>query len=125
MRPYRLLLAIALISSQGCASPQETRATDPLDPLVVAPENYSVLLENERVRVLDFRLPAGKSEGAHRHPTYLAYALGDFEMRFTLADGSTVDRRVSAGAVIWNPAVIHSSMNTGATEAHALLIELK
>jgi hypothetical protein len=33
------------------------------DPLPLYPENYKVIVENERVRVLDFRLRKGAKEG--------------------------------------------------------------
>jgi quercetin dioxygenase-like cupin family protein len=95
------------------------------DPVVVAPGNYRVLLENSHVRVLDFRLSAGESEGQHAHPRYVVYVLEPFRLRFSFLDGSAIVREASAGEVFWSEAVTHASTNIGTTEAHAVLIELK
>ncbi len=38
------------------------------DPFTLYPENYKVLFENDRVRVLDFRLAKGATEKTHQHP---------------------------------------------------------
>jgi hypothetical protein len=35
------------------------------DPLPLYPEDYKIIGENERVRVLDFRLRKGAKEGSH------------------------------------------------------------
>jgi hypothetical protein len=61
------------------------------DPLPLYPEDYKIIVENERVRVLDFRLRKGAKEGSHsrRSPggVHAAGGLaqrggaGDFERR--------------------------------------------
>jgi hypothetical protein len=40
---------------------------DSLDALVAAPEHHSVLLENDRVRVLEARVEAGQTVPVHTH----------------------------------------------------------
>lgn len=96
------------------------------DPVAAYPDNYTVLFEDERVRVLDFRLRRGATEDFHRHPPNVAVFLGDFRIRFRLPDGSVAERVARPGDVAYSPApVVHSPVNVGDTDAHGILIELK
>lgn len=95
------------------------------DPLPLYPENYKVLLENDRVRVLDFQLKKGAREDFHAHPAAITYVLAPFKIRFTFPDGSTQIREAKAGEVFYGDALIHASENIGETDAHGLLIEMK
>jgi quinol monooxygenase YgiN/quercetin dioxygenase-like cupin family protein len=95
------------------------------DPVPLFPENYTVLLENERVRVLDFRLRRGARESSHSHPAHVVYVLAPFRIRFTFPDGSHGMREAKAGDVLWSEPVTHASENVGETDAHGILVELK
>ena len=95
------------------------------DPVPIYPGNYKVLLENERVRVLDFQLKKGAKEDFHAHPAAVTYVLAPFKIRFTFPDGSTRIREAKAGDVFYGDALIHASENIGDTDAHGLLIEMK
>jgi quinol monooxygenase YgiN/quercetin dioxygenase-like cupin family protein len=95
------------------------------DPVPLYPDNYKVLIENDRVRVLDFRLRKGDTERFHAHPAHVLYVLEPFTIRFKLPDGRTAERRTRAGEVLYSEAVMHSPTNIGETDAHGILIELK
>ncbi len=95
------------------------------DPVPLYPDNYKVLVENDRVRVMDFRLRRGDSEKLHSHPAHVVYVLEPFTVRFTLGDGTTRTRQVKAGEVLFSEAVTHSPVNVGTTDAHGILVELK
>ena len=95
------------------------------DPLPLYPENYELLFENDRVRVLDFRLRRGATEKPHHHPAHVAYILVPMKIRFTLPDGQTRLREASAGDVLYSEEVTHASENIGDTDAHGILVELK
>jgi len=95
------------------------------DPVPLYPGNYTVLLENERVRVLDFQLKKGAKEDFHAHPAAVTYVLAPFKIRFTFPDGSTRIREAKAGEVFYGDALTHASENIGDTDAHGLLIEMK
>jgi quercetin dioxygenase-like cupin family protein len=95
------------------------------DPLSLYPENYKVLFENDRVRVLDFRLKNGARENAHTHPAHVAVFLENFKIRFTLPDGKTAIRDAHPGEVSFSETVTHASENVGGTDAHGILVELK
>jgi quinol monooxygenase YgiN/quercetin dioxygenase-like cupin family protein len=100
-------------------------ATAAQDPVPLYPENYKVVLENERVRVLDFQLKKGAKEDFHAHPAAVTYVLTPFKIRFTFPDGTTRIREAKAGEVFYGDALTHASENIGDTDAHGLLIEMK
>lgn len=95
------------------------------DPVKTAPKIYKVLLENDRVRVLEVRLKPGKKSPMHSHPAYIAYALSTCKVRFTLPDGKTKEIKIKAGEAAWSDAESHAVDNIGNTEVHVLNIELK
>jgi quinol monooxygenase YgiN/quercetin dioxygenase-like cupin family protein len=95
------------------------------DPVPLYPQNYKVLLENERVRVLDFQLKKGAKEDFHAHPAAVTYVIAPFKIRFTFPDGSSRIREAKAGDVFYGDALTHASENIGDTDAHGLLIEMK
>lgn len=95
------------------------------DPVPVYPANYTVMIENDRVRVMDFRLRKGDREDFHSHPAHVLYVLEPFTISFRFPDGRTGTRRAKAGEVLFSEAVTHSPTNVGDTDAHGILIELK
>lgn len=95
------------------------------DPLPIYPDNYKLLFENDRVRVLDFKLRKGDREDFHSHPAHVALVLTGFKIRFTLPGGETRIRETKDGDVLFSEAVIHSPENIGDTDAHGILIEMK
>lgn len=95
------------------------------DPVPVFPGNYKVMIENDRVRVMDFKLRKGDSEEFHAHPAHVLYVLRGFKIMFKFPDGRTAIRETKAGDVLFSEAVTHSPTNIGDTDAHGLLIELK
>lgn len=109
--------AVALAACAGTALAQ--------DPVPLYPANYKVMIENDRVRVMDFRLRKGDTERFHSHPAHVLYVLEPFTIRFKLPDGSTALRQAKAGEVLFSEAVTHSPTNIGEGDAHGILVELK
>ncbi len=96
----------------------------PQDAIKAAPNNFKVLLENDRVRVLDFHGNAGEKVAMHSHPAYVSYTVsGSGKSKFTSPDGKTTETEVEVGKALWHDAETHASESTGTV--HALLIELK
>ena len=112
-----LLTVFSLVLFAGAAAAQ--------DPVPLYAQNYKVLLENDRVRVLDFQLKKGAKEEFHAHPAAVTYVLAPFKIRFTFPDGSTRIREAKAGDLFYGDALTHASENIGDTDAHGLLIEMK
>jgi len=119
-----VLIGLLLLPRMGRAQGNAAPTTVP-DPLALYPQNYTVLFENDRVRVLDFRLAKGASEKTHRHPANVAVFLKDVKIRFTLPDGQTKIREARAGEVSYSEATAHASENIGDADAHGILVELK
>ena len=96
-----------------------------LDAAIVASETYKVYLENDRVRVLEYRIKPGEKNAMHSHPDYLWFALVPEKFKLTLSDGKTIDSEAKAGEVFFSEAENHAYENVGSNEAHGFLIELK
>ena len=95
------------------------------DPVKVSPETHKVLLENDRVRVLDVRIKPGEKVPMHSHPANVVYVLADYKVKSTAPDGKTEEREGKAGAAVWREALTHTVENVGTTELHVVHIELK
>jgi len=95
------------------------------DPVPTYPDNYKVLAENDRVRVLDFKLRKGAKENFHSHPAAVTYVLVPFKIRFTFPEGTTRIREAKAGDVFFGEPLVHASENIGDTDAHGILVEMK
>jgi quercetin dioxygenase-like cupin family protein len=91
----------------------------------VAPDVYKVVFENDRIRVLEARMPVGARTEMHSHPDYLVYALQDGKVKFTAPSGETGEVEIKAGDVMWREAEEHATDNVGQTEVHALFVEPK
>jgi quercetin dioxygenase-like cupin family protein len=95
------------------------------DPVVTDGDKYRVVLENERVRVLEYRDSPGQRTSPHFHSDYVLCALSAFKRRFVLSDGREAVREVRPGDVAWGKAQSHIGENVGSTETHVLIVELK
>ena len=79
-----------------------------LDPVKLSPQMYTLLLENEHVRVLEFRCKPGEKEPLHSHPAMVAYSPTASKVRDTPRDGETVERETKPGTAVWVEAATHS-----------------
>ena len=95
------------------------------DPVQAHPDFFRVLLDNDRVRVIDDLVPTGAKVGMHSHPEYVVYPLNSYRMKFTFPDGSTRVVDVEQGVARYVPGMVHAEENIGTTDAHALLVEIK
>ena len=103
-------------------------AADAQDAVKAMPKSFRVVLENDKVRVLEFTGRPGMGicgEGVHSHPAHLTVVLNNWHLRATLADGTVRERERSFGEVFWSEAETHKVENTGKNITRALIIELK
>jgi hypothetical protein len=96
-----------------------------LDPVIVDPDKFSARFENERVRVLEARIPPGEGHGMHWHPQHLVYTLSPYKVQDTFPDGSTKNMERDADEVLWGEELSHATVNVGETAVRALIIEFK
>jgi quercetin dioxygenase-like cupin family protein len=95
------------------------------DPVKISPQYYTVRIDNDRVRVLEYRLKPGQKEPMHSHPPGFVYRLADARARVSLPDGSASVIEDHAGDLTWRGPTTHAYENVGNTDVHAIGVELK
>jgi len=94
------------------------------DPVETNPGLYHVVMENARVRVLEYQDRPGDRTTPHRHPDSVMLTLSSFRRRLIAGDRST-DVVLESGTTRWLDAQEHAGENIGETETHVIFVELK
>jgi quercetin dioxygenase-like cupin family protein len=95
------------------------------DPARTDPDKYTVVFENDRVRVLEYLDHPGDRTTEHAHPDSVMYTLSSFRRRLYGAAGESRDVEIEAGATGWLPAQKHAGHNIGDSDTHVVFVELK
>ena len=95
------------------------------DPLTVGPTIYRLILENERVRVLEARFQPGEKIGPHTHPDHVVVVTSAGKLRVTTTKGKTQEIDGKVGDTFFIAAETHSAENVGTTEFVCVITELK
>jgi hypothetical protein len=105
---------------------------DELDALVAAPGNHHVMLENDRVRVIETQVPVKATTPVHTHRwASVEYVLSTTDFIRRTGDGQVefdtrTDGRPGHLEVLWSgPRPPHSIENVGDAELLVLMVELK
>jgi beta-alanine degradation protein BauB len=93
------------------------------DALQVAPQVVSVVLENDRIRVLDFKFRKGDKTAMHSHPANFVYALETGTFRSTSPDGKSTTVTMKKGDSSFSERNTHSVEYL--TSGELLQVELK
>jgi hypothetical protein len=104
---------------------KQSREAAKEDPITTDGDKYSVVLENERVRVLRYHDKPGDRTLQHAHPDYVLYADSSFKRRLTFPDGRRQEVDVKKGSVGWMNAHMHIGENIGDTDTDVIIVELK
>jgi len=102
-----------------------------LDALIAAPEHHTLLMQNERVRVLQTLIPAGETTGVHIHrwPSVIHTLSFSHFIRRDEHGTITQDTRTSQALrseFAWSrPLPPHSIENVGGGEIRLIMVELK
>ena len=115
-----LVVAVLFVGSLAGAAEVGER-----DLAKLSPQDVKVLLENDRVRVLEVRHQPGVKEPMHSHPAYISYFLDATKVKVTTPDGKTTVRDRKAGEIQFSEPTTHALENIGTTEQHVLVVELK
>ncbi|HET9334746.1 MAG TPA: cytoplasmic protein [Gemmatimonadota bacterium] len=115
----RTILALLALTSLGAGS---AFAQDPVD---VDSEHYTVMFENDQVRVLKIRYGPNEESVMHEHPAGVAVYLGDIRGQFTLPDGQVLELEGKAGDAEWTAAGAHLPKNLTDQPFELVLVELK
>ena len=96
------------------------------DPIKVASNVYKkVILDNEKVRVLQVEFAPGDVAPWHQHPNHVIYVIagGKIEITDKGKEAKTMD--LNEGVAIYMPAVTHMAKNVGTTTIKLVVTELK
>jgi hypothetical protein len=94
------------------------------DAVTAAPDLYTVIEENDRVRILLYVGGPGPASEMHEHPDLVAVALTDASVRFTNTAGQSMEIEMPAGAAMFDAAGSHST-EVLKGESRIILVELK
>jgi len=95
-----------------------------LDPAATNSTHYTVIFENDRVRVLEYTDQPGDRTTPHEHPDSVMYTLSSFRRRLYSGEVER-DVEITAGTTSWLPAQQHAGHNIGDTPTHVIFVELK
>jgi len=112
-----LCLAVVCVCGATLLSAQDAVKADP--------KHYSVVSENDQVRILKVHYGPREKSVMHSHPNTVAVFLTDAKGTFTFPDGKKQDFAVKAGDSQYSAAGTHLPENTGDKEMEVIVIELK
>lgn len=123
---FNIDLWLASAAMAGALFAGGSSAGDAVDAVAAAPDEFTVLLENDAVRVIEYEIRPGQQEPWHTHPPKVSYVLAGGKLRVRLIDGTSFDVTETAGETSWMAALgPHHAENIGATPVRILLIEVK
>lgn len=97
-----------------------------VDAVTACPKNFTVLAEDDRVRILRFVQKKGESCKMHSHPHIAAYILKAGEpLKYKMPDGSIkTGPKYKAGDAFVRAGTEHEHLASGG-QAEAIIVELK
>ena len=94
------------------------------DPLIVASNVYTLINENERMRVFRTIFKPGDTAKMHYHPEHMAYVLKGGKLKLT-SEGKTQELDLKEGSAVFLEAQNHEATNTGDSVVDLLVVEIK
>jgi quercetin dioxygenase-like cupin family protein len=95
------------------------------DAVKVDPKHYSVISDNDQVRILKVHYGPHEKSVMHSHPDTVAVFLTDAKGQFTFPDGKKQEFTVKAGDAQYSAAATHLPENTGDKDMEVIVTELK
>lgn len=111
---YGLAVCVCLTT---IASAQDAVKTDP--------KHYSVVSENDQVRILKVHYGPHEKSIMHSHPATVAVFLTDAKGQFAFPDGKKEEFAVKAGESQYGAAATHLPENTSDVGMDVIVVELK
>lgn len=122
-RNLHLALLAGVVGFAGGLAVAQSRA---LDPALLAPHLYEVLLENEQVRVLKLTERNGETPPLHAHPDRVMVYLSPCAWLAAGANGASRMESYKFGEVLWAAATTHGGETSSVIQECSILeIELK
>ena len=95
------------------------------DAVKVDPKHYTVVSENNEVRILRVHYGRGEKSVMHSHPDSVAVFLADQKAKMTHPDGKSEEMSVKKDEAVFTPAGVHLPENIGSGPIDLILVELK
>ena len=95
------------------------------DPVKVDPKHYTVMSENDQVRVLHVYYAPGEKSVMHFHPNTVVIFMEDQKAKMTFPDGKSEEMSGKKGEARLLPAGKHLPENIGTGPIDVILVELK
>ena len=96
------------------------------DPMKVSPNAYKkILLENDKVRVMEVELKPGMATPWHSHPNHVIYALSRGKIEITEKGKAATSMEIKTGTAMYMPAVTHMGKNVGTSTIKLIVTEIK
>ena len=80
----------------------------------------NVLLDNDKVKVVENIRHPGAIAPMHSHKAYIAYFFGPCKLHFKFPDGKTTEKDIPAGKLVWSDGVTHEVTVMGNQDLHIL-----
>jgi quercetin dioxygenase-like cupin family protein len=113
----RMLFAVATVAALG------SEGALAIDFVQAAPKQAKVLVDNEKVRIIEVHIAKGDKIPMHSHPDSVVHIIKGGRVKWTSEDGKVSESRGKDGETLFRPAVTHAHEHADAS--HAILIELK
>lgn len=120
-----LIGSLAACSAQRHTSPHPNRTNQAPLAHHASPEHYTLLHEDDRIRVIDFVIKPGFRDQWHRHPHEAFYILKGGTLFIEPQVGDPIELTVKPGDVVSHKAWTHRVSNIGNTTVHAVIFETK
>ena len=120
MKNLFYLVGIVLLVTLGLAFSTNTAIAKGEETAI-----QNVLLDNDKVKVVENVRHPGYLAKMHSHGAYIAYFFGPCKLKFTFPDGKTKVKDIPAGKLVWSDGTTHEVEVLGTTDLHTLHIEFK
>jgi quercetin dioxygenase-like cupin family protein len=95
------------------------------DAAKVDPNHYTVVTENDQVRILKVHYGPHEKSVMHSHPAAVAVFVTDAKGQFSYPDGKTESFAGKAGDSLYEAATVHLPENTSDNAMDLIVVELK
>jgi beta-alanine degradation protein BauB len=116
-RPIATVIAAAWMMAAG----GKAVAADKTPP----PAVLKVLLENEKVQVVEAQFKPGAVNKMQDRLPRVVYYVTDAHFKVSSPDGKTVERHLKAGSVAWRPQDTTEVVNAGKKDVRLIITYLK
>lgn len=118
----------SIINTLSPSTSSESKQNDELniDALKASPKQFKLLMENSKVRVLEYTLKPGEKDEWHTHPPKSSYVVSGGKLKVHLENGETIIADEKSGTASWMDYVgKHWVENIGNTSVTIVLTEVK